>query len=190
MSWSMDRLQGRRRRFTLAIGWRRLSQLASASSRSFGPSSRGSAPQLPRPAMWITAHRRWCERSGRGSWPSAGRAGRASACGASSSACAGLPAPERHGGTSRRLQPRNRAFSASATVGDGVSYRVIHRGQDSRGSPASARQAEECRRPRRAPPAPSAPGSAGEVAVPPREADDRLASPPPRAERAVGDVGR
>ena len=97
MSWSMDRLQSRRRRFTRAIGWRRLSQLASASSRSCGRSSPGSGPPSPRPATWTTA-RRWCRRPRQRSCSSVGRAGRASASDASSSACAGPPTPEPAGG--------------------------------------------------------------------------------------------
>ena len=53
----MDRRRSRRRRFAPAIGWRRSSRIASASSRSCGRSSRVSAPRSPRPATWTTARR-------------------------------------------------------------------------------------------------------------------------------------
>src|SRR6187549_2541886 len=90
----MDRRRRRRRRFGRAIGWRRSSPSASASSRSCCQSSRASGPPLRRPATWTTA-RPSCQRSRRGSPSYVERADRASACAASSSACAGLAAAER-----------------------------------------------------------------------------------------------
>ena len=80
-------------KFALAIGLRPASGIASASSRSCGPSSRAWEPSSPRPVTWTTA-RRSCRRPGRTSCPRVGRADPASVCGASSSASAGLPTPE------------------------------------------------------------------------------------------------
>ena len=89
-----SRRRSRRRRFAQGDRVEALDRRARrASSRSCGRSSRVSGPPSPRPATWTTA-RRSCRRPGRVSCPSVVRGGPASACAASSSACAGLPTPE------------------------------------------------------------------------------------------------